>query len=314
MALAVSFFLFLFHIPDVNKRYIERRNEMSKKIELGKEYRFAGYDWIAVLCDNSNGVILQSLGITSGPWPGYKMEEYGNSQYYNSDISSINDYDEKTRKLYERIKGVEKKYSAREEGLYFPAGYVAGTNKVWRKALVTLAERAMDYVWLGTVRGKAALYISPCAGADYYLKSYCNQEKSCVIAPAFYLDLSKVSVDDEEILIGGESAAGNMENMEKSRKFGIALKEKPGMDGLTKQDVAELYDMLDGEEAFPLELEPDFVESSAMGFITPEAAEALEYEYQTGLREFVVNILDDMENESEDGTYEYKGIRIHLSR
>ena len=78
--------------------------------------------------------------------------------------------------------------------------------------------------------------------------------------------------------------------------------------------MAELYDMLDGEEAFPLELEPDFVESSAMGFITPEAAEALEYEYQTGLREFVANILDDMGNESEDGTYEYKGIRIHLSR
>ena len=87
---------------------------MSKKIELGKEYRFAGYDWIAVLCDDSNGVILQSLGITSGPWPGYKMEEYGNSQYYSSDISSINDYDEKTRKLYERIKGVEKKYSSRK--------------------------------------------------------------------------------------------------------------------------------------------------------------------------------------------------------
>lgn len=284
---------------------------MSKKIELGKEYRFAGYDWIAVLCDNSNGVILQSLGITSGPWPGYKMEEYGNSQYYNSDISSINDYDEKTRELYGKIKGVEKKYSAREEGLYFPAGYVAGTNKVWRKALVTLAERAMDYVWLGTVRGKAALYISLCAGADYYLKSYCNQEKSCVIAPAFYLDLSKVTVEGDEILIGGESAA---RNMEESRKYGIVLREKPGAWGLTKKDVMELYDMLDGEEAFPLELEPDFVESSAMGFITPEAAEALEYEYQTGLREFVANILDDMENESEDGTYEYKGIRIHLSR
>lgn len=284
---------------------------MSKKIELGKEYRFAGYDWIAVLCDNSNGVILQSLGITSGPWPGYKMEEYGNSQYYNSDISSINDYDEKTRELYGKIKGVEKKYSAREEGLYFPAGYVAGTNKVWRKALVTLAERAMDYVWLGTVRGKAVLYISPCAGADYYLKSYCNQEKSCVIAPAFYLDLSKVTVEGDEILIGGESAA---RNMEESRKYGIVLREKPGAWGLTKKDVMELYDMLDGEEAFPLELEPDFVESSAMGFITPEAAEALEYEYQTGLREFVANILDDMENESEDGTYEYKGIRIHLSR
>lgn len=102
--------------------------------------------------------------------------------------------------------------------------------------------------------------------------------------------------------------------MKESRKYGIVLKEKSFPYGLTKQDVAELYDMLDGEEAFPLELEPDFVESSAMGFITPEAAEALEYEYQTGLREFVVNILDDMGNESEDGTYEYKGIRIHLSR
>ena len=234
---------------------------MSKKIELGKEYRFAGYDWIAVLCDNSNGVILQSLGITSGPWPGYKMEEYGNSQYYNSDISSINDYDEKTRELYGKIKGVEKKYSAREEGLYFPAGYVAGTNKVWRKALVTLAERAMDYVWLGVVRGKAALYISPCAGAkDYYLKSYCNQEKSCVIAPAFYLDLSKVTIKDNEILIGNENTA---ETLEELRKFGIVLKKKSFPWGLTKQDVAELYDMLDGEDAFPLELDPNFAESSA---------------------------------------------------
>ena len=170
----------------------------------------------------------------------------------------------------------------------------------------------MDYVWLGVVRGKAALYISPCAGAkDYYLKSYCNQEKSCVIAPAFYLDLSKVTIKDNEILIGNENTA---ETLEELRKFGIVLKKKSFPWGLTKQDVAELYDMLDGEDAFPLELEPDFVESSAMGFITPEAAKALEYEYQTGLREFVVNILDDMENESEDGTYEYKGIRIHLSR
>lgn len=285
---------------------------MSKKIELGKEYRFAGYDWIAVLCDNSNGVILQSLGITSGPWPGYKMEEYGNSQYYNSDISSINDYDEKTRELYGKIKGVEKKYSAREEGLYFPAGYVAGTNKVWRKALVTLAERAMDYVWLGVVRGKAALYISPCAGAkDYYLKSYCNQEKSCVIAPAFYLDLSKVTIKDNEILIGNENTA---ETLEELRKFGIVLKKKSFPWGLTKQDVAELYDMLDGEDAFPLELDPNFAESSAMGFITPEAVETLEYDYQTGLREFVANILDDIKKESEDGTYEYKGIQIYLSK
>lgn len=284
---------------------------MSKKIELGKEYRFAGYDWIAVLCDNSNGVILQSLGITSGPWPGYKMEEYGNSQYYNSDISSINDYDEKTRELYGKIKGVEKKYSAREEGLYFPAGYVAGTNKVWRKALVTLAERAMDYVWLGVVRGKAALYISPCAGAkDYYLKSYCNQEKSCVIAPAFYLDLSKVTIKDNEILIGNENTA---ETLEELRKFGIVLKKKSFPWGLTKQDVAELYDMLDTDEVYPLEISGS--QSSAMGFITQKAAEVIDYDYEnSGLNEFISSILDDMDKESEDSIYDFHGIKIHLER
>lgn len=146
------------------------------------------------------------------------MEEYGNSQYYSSDISSINDYDEKTRKLYERIKGVEKKYSSREEGLYFPAGYVAGTNKVWRKALVTLAERAMDYVWLGTVRGKL-LCISARAPEQTITSKLLQPGEILCHCSRFYLDLSKVTVEGDEILIGGESAA---RNMEESRNTGLS--------------------------------------------------------------------------------------------
>lgn len=44
-------------------------------------------------------------------------------------------------------------------------------------------------------------------------------------------------------------------------------------------------------------------------------AEILNYDYQeSGLNDFVAVILDDMNNESEDGTYEFRGIRIHLSR
>lgn len=95
--------------------------------------------------------------------------------------------------------------------------------------------------------------------------------------------------------------------------FGITLVEKPNVDGLTKAEVMEMYDQMNGDEAYPLEISG--CETSAMGFITPEAAEVLNYDYQeSGLNDFVAVILDDMNNESEDGTYEFRGIRIHLSR
>lgn len=95
--------------------------------------------------------------------------------------------------------------------------------------------------------------------------------------------------------------------------FGITLVEKPNVDGLTKAEVMEMYDQMNGDEAYPLEISG--CETSAMGFITPEAAEILNYDYQeSGLNDFVAVILDDMNNESEDGTYEFRGIRIHLSR
>lgn len=95
--------------------------------------------------------------------------------------------------------------------------------------------------------------------------------------------------------------------------FGITLIEKPNVDGLTKAEVMEMYDQMNGDEGYPLEISG--CETSAMGFITPEAAEILNYDYQeSGLNDFVAVILDDMNNESEDGTYEFRGIRIHLSR
>ena len=52
-----------------------------------------------------------------------------------------------------------------------------------------------------------------------------------------------------------------------------------------------------------------------MGFICPECAELLDYDYEgSGLNDFIATILDDMEKESEDCQYEFKGIRIWLSR
>ncbi len=103
--------------------------------------------------------------------------------------------------------------------------------------------------------------------------------------------------------------------------FGIALVEKYGVNGLNWNDMTLLYWLVTNshlnrtEDVFPIELEAREHESSAMGFITPSAAEILEYDYeQSGLHDFIANILDDMEKENENHRYQFKGIDIYLSR
>lgn len=96
-------------------------------------------------------------------------------------------------------------------------------------------------------------------------------------------------------------------------EYGLALKEKCGTDGLNRNDVTDLFDKLNSIKAYPIELQAWEFESSAMGFITPEAAKRLDYDYESsGLHDFIAAILDDMDNES--GDYEYKGVKIWFSR
>lgn len=98
-------------------------------------------------------------------------------------------------------------------------------------------------------------------------------------------------------------------------KYGIVLKEKEFIRGLEKNDVIDLFDKLNESEAFPIELEAKMHECSAMGFITLTAAETFDYDYKTsGLHDFISTILDNMNNETEDCEYEFKGIKIWLSR
>jgi len=98
--------------------------------------------------------------------------------------------------------------------------------------------------------------------------------------------------------------------------FEIALIEKPIGEGLTKLEVMDLYDMLSTSEAFPVDIGDVNGNSSAMGFITPQAAEDLRYEYgqDSELGQFISSILDDMDKESEDSTYVFKDLRIWMSR
>ena len=99
--------------------------------------------------------------------------------------------------------------------------------------------------------------------------------------------------------------------------FNAAFIEKYGEDGLNREEVNKLLDMLpDGAKVYPLEMFAREAESSAMGFITPDAADRLDYDtsQHSGFGKFVSGILDDMDKESPDHTYEYKGIRFWLSR
>lgn len=196
------------------------------------------------------------------------------------------------------------------DGLYLPGLEDINDNQLWKDALARAASRyslfgaSYHYAWLGTVDGSIYAWYGNSYG-NIYVSNY--QSYDFVVAPAFNLDLSKVEIrDDEIVIIDGEKS-------QTSQAFGITLVEKPNVDGLTKAEVMEMYDQMDGDEAYPLEISG--CETSAMGFITPEAAEILDYDYkESGLNDFVSVILNDMNNESEDGTYEFRGIRIHLSR
>lgn len=98
-------------------------------------------------------------------------------------------------------------------------------------------------------------------------------------------------------------------------KYDIVLKEKEFVKGLNKDDIINLFNMLNSTEAYPIELEARIQESTAMGFISPKAAGLLDYDYETSkLHDYIANILDDMDNENDACEYDFKGIKIYLSR
>ncbi|WP_417020020.1 hypothetical protein [Anaerobutyricum hallii] len=282
-------------------------------LKLGKTYKFAGYNWMACEVDNDRHVVvIQSHGVTHGAWPGYTMPQFGNGNYYSNSIDGkdISDYDDKMRALYDDIKDAEDKAAPYGEGLYlisvekaeFKEWDNTGSGNYWQ-ALKATAENAHSFrdanyfAWLGADNGSKGAW---CVDSDGCFYNYFNKRNDFVIAPCFNLDLSKVKVVDNEIVI--------IDN-----KFGISLIEKPDVYGLVKSEIIKMYDMLDTDEVYPLEISGS--QSSAMGFITQKAAEVIDYDYEnSGLNEFISSILDDMDKESEDSIYDFHGVKIHLER
>lgn len=100
-----------------------------------------------------------------------------------------------------------------------------------------------------------------------------------------------------------------------NKKFDIVLLEKSVHEagGLSKKEVMKLYDLLKSETGFPLEVDNLGGESTAIGFITPEAGDKLNWCYDS-LNKFVGRILSDMSLEHDDHIYRHKGLKIWLDR
>lgn len=99
----------------------------------------------------------------------------------------------------------------------------------------------------------------------------------------------------------------------------VALIEKEVPCGLTKSDILYLFDKLkitdDNTEVYSLEVDNPNGTSSAMGFITAEMAETINYDYEScGLINMIQDILADVDNENTDKIYVFKGIEVYLTR
>lgn len=209
------------------KKLKSNTEDKSLVLESGKTYKFAGYSWTACEVNNDRHVaVIQSHGVTHGAWPGFVMSQFGNGNYYSKSIDGqdISGYDNKMKELYVTIKDAENTSASYGKGLYLiseeKAGFTEwghpGSGNYWQ-ALKAAAENACsfgspdNYAWLGTVYGSGgAWYVNSNGGV-----SYNDQSDDYVVAPVFNLDLSKVEIIGDEIIIrenSNTSQPGNQSN------------------------------------------------------------------------------------------------------
>ena len=206
------------------KKLKSNTEDKSLVLESGKTYKFAGYSWTACEVNNDRHVaVIQSHGVTHGAWPGFVMSQFGNGNYYSKSIDGqdISGYDNKMKELYVTIKDAENTSASYGKGLYLiseeKAGFTEwghpGSGNYWQ-ALKAAAENACsfgspdNYAWLGTVYGSGgAWYVNSNGGVSYH-----DQSDDYVVAPVFNLDLSKVEVVGDEIIIKGSDNNDQPEN------------------------------------------------------------------------------------------------------
>ncbi len=176
-------------IPDV----LNNLGLSQNMFVLGNIYKMAGYEWIAIE-KMDDCIVLQSLGITSGPWPSFNLVD-----------RSINDYNEKMASLYDEIAKAEAPESntRRCRGLYLLSKNQVANNEhaitAHKTAAANSSSFGADYCnsWLLTIRGLLDAYFISSSGVI----DACGRNQLCVVAPAFNLNPSCVRLQGNTIVL-----------------------------------------------------------------------------------------------------------------
>ena len=96
-------------------------------------------------------------------------------------------------------------------------------------------------------------------------------------------------------------------------KYDAVLLETPLDGALDRIQISNLLDTCKGDKLIPIEMQAE--NSTSMGFISLDMAEAIDYSYDGGdFEQCIKEILEDMENETEDCVYKYDIFDIYLGR
>ncbi len=148
-------------------------------LEIGKIYKMSGVDVVCVGFTKKGYAIMQTIGMTSGRWPG------------EGDIS---DYNDVTRKFTSEWEGVIKKFK-------LPTKEQIKKNEEIRTALTKAACNYNSFgaggygAWIGTPYGSGGAYSVRSNGNV----GYGGTSVSFVCAPLFNLDESKIILEGDEI-------------------------------------------------------------------------------------------------------------------
>lgn len=85
--------------------------------------------------------------------------------------------------------------------------------------------------------------------------------------------------------------------------------QKPLDEGITIEEITELVGRLECEQVIPIEVQAN--SSCAIGFISLDAAEELDYDYDNLIRN-VSEVIEDMDNETEYGNYDFDGFPVYI--
>ena len=147
-------------------------------------------------------------------------------------------------------------------------------------------------------------------GYEKGLSKYIYKVESCM----------DITVDAESKAEARQKAAGIYKDTDFGELEGVEGKTfNDGYDiavyqtdcGLSKASYIELLNMVDSDNVLPLDLDASDTEAFAIGFISTEAADALNYDYD-GLQTYLSMIMGDISKENDNCEYSYNGLSVYM--